>query len=856
MVAAGSLVSGGTRMMFDHRPSRRRKGCALVVALGVAAAACGGGTVDDEPSATDVAGMMNAAMGGTQAVQDFLVHLDMAVNTDDGPVSYYEEVLDTAISGSADPTALVGGFTFARVTGLDGRMIDSVGDEIESLSLDYGLLGVSADRFDGIRSRLVQALVAIGEEDAGSSIAATDAGRSQMLVELITADYTLGRTHAAPGDLAAVDLTFVPTIAPGDSAMSVYVFGQTLPGEPDVEVGMSPHELFVYRWNSGLISFLGSDKGLSPVSDANVEMVEGSTVRTQQVKASAARLFGVDVGRELAEEALATTPYFEYFRFNEVEVREGANGWVSVRERGTSNRPIALPRGLVVGVMALDVATQVCLDLLPGMLRRNQAEAAGAAAARVVVDAVADTGLDVEIEEILYGRDSEAPVAELCGDVDPPEPKSAAGTYGDVHITTFDGWSYDNQAAGEFLVFDNGTATVQMRSAPWPGSDAVSVVTAVAVRAGGHAVSMHQDGRIWIDGGEPAIGRGETIAVGDAALLWTGAAWVVVWPDGTEIRVSGGGPNVLPGAASEYHPLMMLITVTGPDALGMLGSPDDDGRNDWVTRSGEQLDADIRFDFERFYPTYIDTWRISDDESLFHYEDGETTATFTVDGFPRVQYDVADLDPDAKAEAEAVCVEGGVERADMLEGCILDVALTGDVGFVQDTYAAQLHTSEASVPDETVVVDASPPADGESVLSVGPLTVRFGAEPPVVVPNFPGQWQCQAAEGTFAATSRFQETEDRQYEITVDYLDADASRDGTERFTMVVRRNSDPIAWMQTTVDPMPGSLDSVDLRGSTLTATGTALLNDPYDAAVFPGGASFGSATFEPFRLVVHCDR
>lgn len=845
--------------MADQHFSPGVRISAIGVTFALAVTACSGSESNQEQSANDPTVMVTAALG-TQAVQDFLIHLDLQVETADGFVSYYGEVLDGAAAGAGEPLTLTDGLTFTPVESLDGRMVDREGESLPSLEVDFGLLGLAPQEYETTRSRLADALRGAGYTDAGDQIAATDRADSLMLVELVTADYTRTRSHTSPGDRAAVDLTFVKAIAPGDKVTSVYLFGQSLPGDPESEAGLSPHELFAYRWNQGLITILGTDEGLTKAVDTGIDVVEGSTITLQEVKAVAASIMGAAVATRNLEEVLARPDGGIISRWDagqteEVNVWEGATGWIGLSKRSMYG-PVAVRRPVLISYIAFLGAKKFCLSRLPAMLKRNRAEADAAAAARAVAESVTDSGshLGQTIDEIVNGRDPEdPPVNQLCAKPEPP-PGSVGGTFGDVHITTFDGWSYDNQAAGEFLVFDNGMTTVQMRLAPWEDSDAVSVVTAAAVGVGDHEVSMHQGGRIWIDGEKPHLERGKTIAVGDAALLWTGTGWFIVWPDGTEVRVTGGQRDLFADTETPtYSPLVVLIYPSDRPSVGMIGSPDGDGKNDWVTRSGEQLDSEIRFDFDNFYSTYVDTWRISQDESLFHYEPRESTDTFTVGGFPRVRYDLADLDPDVVADAAAACSEGGIERPEILENCTLDVALTGDYGFVLDAYVVESATAGASGP--VPEPDAGPTsADGENVVTVGPLSVGFGADPPVVLPNSAVQWQCQAADGSLFATSRFQESQDSSYKVTIEYLDGATSGTGDERFSVIVEINGDPVAWMQTTTDPMTGSLDSVTLDGSTLVASGTALLNQPPDPTLYPGSAITPGTEFEPFLLHVDC--
>ncbi len=422
-----------------------------------------------------------------------------------------------------------------------------------------------------------------------------------------------------------------------------------------------------------------------------------------------------------------------------------------------------------------------------------------------------------------------------------------------MHFSNFDGWSYDSQAAGEFLVFENGATDIQLRAEPLPGSEVASIATAVAVSVGDHTISMHLGGATWIDDEPVEIRRGQTIAVGEAALLWSGGEWVIVWPDGTRVKVSNAQPTAVDGVGQ----VMLFVTSSASRSSGMLGNADGDPTNDWVTRTGTQLHYDIRFEFESFYADYVDTWRITQDESLFHYGPGESTETFTIEGFPSRHITVEGLEPEARTEAEAVCEDSGITREDLLEDCILDVALTGDTGFAYATYLAESETSSPPPIEPASPQVETPELDGASTVTVGPLVVGFGPEPPIQAENsFAPQWSCQVTEGSFRATSRFQETPDRQFDLTIDYLDAATSADGNERFTMAIELNAEPYAWMLTTIDPTAGSIDTLTLDGPTLTVTGSAFLNDPIDSSLFPFSVLPPGTRFEPFSLQTTCDQ
>jgi hypothetical protein len=86
-------------------------------------------------------------------------------------------------------------------------------------------------------------------------------------------------------------------------------------------------------------------------------------------------------------------------------------------------------------------------------------------------------------------------------------------------------------------------------------------------------------------------------------------------------------------------------------------------------------------DFETTYDVYANSWRISDEESLFDYSPGENTATFTDLDFPGEFVGVHDLDADERRRAEEVCRDAGVDHQPFLDNCIFDVALTGERDF-------------------------------------------------------------------------------------------------------------------------------------------------------------------------------
>ncbi len=834
----------GTGCDIAWRPRRaRRRGhqLAFVFAAAVLVSACTSSGTDQgvapasstTPTAA-AADLMNRAVGGTQSVQDFAVHIDMAKQTANGPVSFYQEVIDRAATGQGDPADLAGGFTFAPTTSIEGWEVDSEGDQLPSLSVDFALLAATPELLGTTQAELIDTLRSSGSAEVADSLMGADPTGTQMLVEIVTANFAQRRTHVGPGDRSLVDITFT-SVQPGDKLTSVYLFGQTLPGDPAAEEGMSTYELFTYRWNLGLVSFLAGDGGISTVIDESVDALKGSTIMSRETKKAilaAARyraaLNGVTIADDLAANA-----------------REQSEGTYSDEDTVVlpiQDRLVYMPKDRFILYVANTAAVAACEALAAGMNKRN-AEAGSAVTDTPSPEAGVD-GATTTTQKPGPGPMSCEPNPPRYQDtklfLGAPAP---AAIYGDVHVLTFDGKTYANQAAGEFALFDNGVATMQLRTEPFENSETVSVATALAVRVDGHRVSIHASGDTYIDDALTHLTRGEPRPIGDGALLWSPTGWVLAWPDGTAATIT---PH------DGY--LTILITPSANPSTGMLGNADGDPSNDLVTRTGAILAA-AATRFDTFYPEYVDTWRITNDESLFHYEAGEDTTTFTIAGFPAAESNVESLREAAREAARDICRQAGITREDVMADCILDVAVTGKESFAYAAFLAEASTPEPEEPPTDG--SAGPTETGPDTLTVGDLVLEFGPNPPVQDPaGFQPQWTCSVDNGSFHATSRYGEAPEREIKITIDYLDAAASGTGEERFDVLVELNAQPYAWMVTFVEPPPGSIDEIMLNGTTLSVAGTAYLNDPIDPNLFPFALLPEGSTFQPFRLSVTCDQ
>ncbi|MBY8872022.1 VWD domain-containing protein [Micromonospora sp. PLK6-60] len=291
-----------------------------------------------------------------------------------------------------------------------------------------------------------------------------------------------------------------------------------------------------------------------------------------------------------------------------------------------------------------------------------------------------------------------------------------ANSNGDPHLLTYDGLRYDFQAAGEFVLSRStrDDFEVQVRQTMFPASSVVAVNSAVAARVAGDRVGVYvtPDGPVTrVNGGPPVSAPdGLKLPRGGTVTTWYDGTVTVDWPDG--IRLTAHPVGVWGLSVSVGAPSGRAGTLTG-----LLGDHDGDPGDDLAVRGGGRLAQPPTF--EALYPSFADSWRVEAQRSLFDYEAGQSTATFTDRRFPDRQLTVGDL-PN-RATAELVCRRAGVTDPRTLADCVLDVGLTGQVAFAADAARAQ----------------RAAPGDGDGDVSLE--VTRPGATATLKVPGRAGQ---------------------------------------------------------------------------------------------------------------------
>jgi hypothetical protein len=281
-----------------------------------------------------------------------------------------------------------------------------------------------------------------------------------------------------------------------------------------------------------------------------------------------------------------------------------------------------------------------------------------------------------------YGHDR-LPTGDGCEDEEPPPPPSpgcgfsCSTSWGEPHLKTFDGKSYDFQAVGEFVgaADPKGDLEVQVRQQPWSTSRYVSMNTAVAMKVGTEKVELQlhdSEFGLLINGKREPFKTKELAGGGSVTTLNNNHA-VVTWPDNTRVTVNFYSTFGLD--------LFIELSETRKGSVsGIFGNFNGEAGDDLVIRGANQT---IEADFELLYPKFADSWRVDAKSSLFTYENGSNTNSYTDKTFPEKYISPNDL-PN-KAFAETVCKDMGVTDKILLQNCILDVGLTGRPEFA---YAA------------------------------------------------------------------------------------------------------------------------------------------------------------------------
>ncbi|WP_196138804.1 Ig-like domain-containing protein [Aliikangiella sp. G2MR2-5] len=285
---------------------------------------------------------------------------------------------------------------------------------------------------------------------------------------------------------------------------------------------------------------------------------------------------------------------------------------------------------------------------------------------------------------------------------------------GDPHLVNFSNTKFDFQAAGEFVLSKAGDGPtdfqVQVRQVPWENRN-VTVNSAVAMNVHGQRVGLYTPEEIPNGGAELMVdGIPVLLEVGEEFVLANGSGpgkisrlndnqYLVVWEkdqDAEDPTAASVLVKIYRRAPQQLSNMDIGVTPYEADAellTGVLGNWNNLANDDFKLRNGDQIEPPLSF--EQLYDCSSQDcfaygnngWIIqSSNESLFDYKEGMGPFSYApAEGtiFPATQVTLDDLDPEQRDWAESVCRTAGVVDPDLLQACIIDVALTGIEDFAQ-----------------------------------------------------------------------------------------------------------------------------------------------------------------------------
>ncbi|MCB8877037.1 Hint domain-containing protein, partial [Acidisoma silvae] len=290
----------------------------------------------------------------------------------------------------------------------------------------------------------------------------------------------------------------------------------------------------------------------------------------------------------------------------------------------------------------------------------------------------------------------------------------SGGGAGDTHITTFNGLHYDFQAAGEFVYAQNADITVQIRLEPGGGpqhpSGAVTYIVQTAIGLGTDRLTFDftRTQPFWLNGAPVTLISGQFLPLAGGTVYATASGFVVQANTGEEVKIGNESTSVF----LDGH-------TTG--VAGLLGLPDSTTPQNLTLPDGTVLPTTLTAD--ELYKTYADAWRVTQATSLFDYGVGESTATYTIPGFPEAPVTLADLPPALVQQATEYVASLGITNATQQQDAVLDYLLTGGSQTTLDSDAAN---SVGGASTSTVQV-TSPPVELVGITGpIGPVSIGTG----------------------------------------------------------------------------------------------------------------------------------
>lgn len=266
-------------------------------------------------------------------------------------------------------------------------------------------------------------------------------------------------------------------------------------------------------------------------------------------------------------------------------------------------------------------------------------------------------------------------------------------TYGDPHITSFDGQSFSFQTVGEFVLVKSASRNIEVQARQKPQSENISLNTAVAMNVHGDRVGIYASDFPDQLSGTPVRVNGRAMFINNETYYLphggtienNGREYIVTWPTGEKVQAKlarTGGMDFM-NISVFIYPCMDMYN-------GVMGNANGTAWDDFGGRGNDMAASRVFDPFgsrefgrgsaaqERTYQEflardYANGFRVTDLTSLFDYDFGRSTWSFTDLSFPRTYLTLSDLSQADRDRAMRECRANGIGDMDM-NGCVYDVA--------------------------------------------------------------------------------------------------------------------------------------------------------------------------------------
>jgi von Willebrand factor type D domain/Bacterial Ig domain/RTX calcium-binding nonapeptide repeat (4 copies) len=196
-------------------------------------------------------------------------------------------------------------------------------------------------------------------------------------------------------------------------------------------------------------------------------------------------------------------------------------------------------------------------------------------------------------------------------------PDNDGGAIGDPHLMTFDGFHYDFQATGDFLLLRglDSNLEVQTRQMPWVYNPATTINTALATVVDGNRVEFYVDQPLPLIDKQPfSLDVGQSQALGQGNISRTaisgygvpGDLYTLTHANGDELKIS------------VYKDFLIDVNIDlagTKSVMGLLGNNNGNSEDDLSLRDGTSLTHPLAP--ENLYGAFSNSWQVPENESLF-----------------------------------------------------------------------------------------------------------------------------------------------------------------------------------------------------------------------------------------------